>query len=214
MFEFAILKEEIGNIFHGPLNSSWMTFSYNISDSNLRKMPALEHPDNTTRCQTLDYEDDPWLYDLITKFKEITGFGVLVNTSFNGPDEPIIENYNQAIDWYLKKFDVDYLLIDNYLVERNNYFTEAIRDNKYRINNNIFILKKFNDGSLNLNDDLILSLNDISLIIKEEPLKRLFLFNQPLNFNDKLFDDKNSNLHFELYNLFIYKFFLINEVLS
>ncbi|WP_336021484.1 carbamoyltransferase C-terminal domain-containing protein, partial [Acinetobacter pittii] len=83
-----ILKEEIGNIFHGPLNSSWMTFSYNISDSNLRKMPALEHPDNTTRCQTLDYEDDPWLYDLITKFKEITGFGVLVNTSFNGPDEP------------------------------------------------------------------------------------------------------------------------------
>ncbi|MDW5308503.1 carbamoyltransferase C-terminal domain-containing protein, partial [Acinetobacter baumannii] len=71
-----ILKEEIGNIFHGPLNSSWMTFSYNISDSNLRKMPALEHPDNTTRCQTLDYEDDPWLYDLITKFKEITGFGV------------------------------------------------------------------------------------------------------------------------------------------
>ncbi|MBJ8469595.1 carbamoyltransferase, partial [Acinetobacter pittii] len=126
----------------------------------------------------------------------------------------IIENYNQAIDWYLKKFDVDYLLIDNYLVERNNYFTEAIRDNKYRINNNIFILKKFNDGSLNLNDDLILSLNDISLIIKEEPLKRLFLFNQPLNFNDKLFDDKNSNLHFELYNLFIYKFFLINEVLS
>ncbi len=113
-----------------------------------------------------------------------------------------------------KKIDVDYLLIDNYLVERNNYFTEAIRDNKYRINNNIFILKKFNDGSLNLNDDLILSLNDISLIIKEEPLKRLFLFNQPLNFNDKLFDDKNSNLHFELYNLFIYKFFLINEVLS
>ena len=95
-------KEEIGNIFHGPLNSSWMTFSYNISDSNLRKMPALEHPDNTTRCQTLDYEDDPWLYDLITKFKEMTGLGVLVNTSFNGPDEPIIENYNQAIDWYLK----------------------------------------------------------------------------------------------------------------
>lgn len=209
-----ILKEEIGNIFHGPLNSSWMTFSYNISDSNLRKMPALEHPDNTTRCQTLDYEDDPWLYDLITKFKEMTGLGVLVNTSFNGPDEPIIENYNQAIDWYLKKIDVDYLLIDNYLVERNNYFIEAIRDNKYRINNNIFILRKFNDGSHNLNDDLILSLNDISLIIKEEPLKRLFLFNQTLNFNDKLLDNKNSNLHFELYNLFIYKIFLINEVLS
>ncbi|WP_289305317.1 carbamoyltransferase C-terminal domain-containing protein, partial [Acinetobacter pittii] len=77
----------------------------------------------------LDYEDDPWLYDLIKKFKEITGFGVLVNTSFNGPDEPIIENYNQAIDWYLKKIDVDYLLIDNYLVERNNYFIEAIMDN-------------------------------------------------------------------------------------
>lgn len=32
----------------------------------------------------------------------MTGLGVLVNTSFNGPDEPIIENYNQAIDWYLK----------------------------------------------------------------------------------------------------------------
>ncbi|WP_228147925.1 hypothetical protein [Acinetobacter baumannii] len=78
-------------------------------------------------------------------------------------------------------------------------------DNKYRINNNIFILRKFNDGSLNLNDDLILSLNDISLIIKEEPLKRLFLLNQPLNFNDKLFDDKNSNLHFELYKALLHK---------
>jgi carbamoyltransferase len=46
-----------------------------------------------------------------------TGIPLLLNTSFNGPDEPIVETPSNAINTFLKR-NLDYLVLDNFLVSK------------------------------------------------------------------------------------------------
>ena len=49
-------------------------------------------------------------YDLIRAFKEVTGEGIIMNTSFNLAGEPLVETPQEAIrDFALKRFDALYL---------------------------------------------------------------------------------------------------------
>ncbi|MHB1169612.1 MAG: carbamoyltransferase family protein [Longimicrobiales bacterium] len=53
-------------------------------------IPAVTHVDHSARIQTVHHETNPRFHDLLTKFRELTGYGVLVNTSFNVRGEPIV----------------------------------------------------------------------------------------------------------------------------
>lgn len=53
-------------------------------------IPAVTHVDHSARIQTVHHETNPRFHDLLTKFREQTGYGVLVNTSFNVRGEPIV----------------------------------------------------------------------------------------------------------------------------
>jgi len=53
-------------------------------------LPAVTHVDYSARIQTVDAESNPPLHRLLSEFKALTGIGVLVNTSFNVRDEPIV----------------------------------------------------------------------------------------------------------------------------
>lgn len=54
------------------------------------EIPAVTHVDNTARIQTVDEVTNPTYHALLSRFKEITGCPVLVNTSFNVRGEPIV----------------------------------------------------------------------------------------------------------------------------
>ena len=81
--------------------------SYDLTEFMLRTIPikpewqkklcAVCHIDNTTRPQRLVREVNPELYDLIMAFYKKTGIPCLINTSFNGKGEPIIEKPEEAI---------------------------------------------------------------------------------------------------------------------
>jgi carbamoyltransferase len=53
-------------------------------------IPAVTHVDYSARVQTVDQERNPRLYQLLSEFYALTGCPVLVNTSFNIADEPIV----------------------------------------------------------------------------------------------------------------------------
>ena len=53
-------------------------------------LPAITHVDHSARVQTVHADTNPRFHDLITAFKARTGTGMLVNTSFNVRDEPIV----------------------------------------------------------------------------------------------------------------------------
>ena len=61
------------------------------------RVPAITHVDGTARLQTVGPDDDPLLRRLLQGFEAATGVPVLLNTSFNGKDEPIVETPQEAL---------------------------------------------------------------------------------------------------------------------
>jgi carbamoyltransferase len=67
--------------------AQWGIDRLNVPRSDL---PAITHVDYSARIQTVCRETNPHYYDLIAAFERLTGYGVLVNTSFNVRGEPIV----------------------------------------------------------------------------------------------------------------------------
>jgi carbamoyltransferase len=104
--------------FEGPANSYWMSFAHYIRLPHALNLPALQHPDGSTRCQCLNRNQDEWLDQLLEEFGKLTGYPILLNTSLNGPEEPILEQPFAAVHWFLMHRDVDALLLDEILITR------------------------------------------------------------------------------------------------
>ena len=67
--------------------------------SKMRSMfPAAAHLDGSARIQTVSSTDEPWLHALLSFIKRQTGFGIIVNTSFNVKGKPIINSIQTAFD--------------------------------------------------------------------------------------------------------------------
>jgi carbamoyltransferase len=71
--------------------------------------------DGTARPQVVFRETNPSYYDILTEYKKITGYSVLVNTSFNMHEEPIINTPEEAIKTF-QLGGLDILAIGNYIV--------------------------------------------------------------------------------------------------
>lgn len=73
------------------------------------KIPAVTHVDGSSRIQTVS-KSNSLFYKLVKKFFVRTGVPVVLNTSLNGPGEPIVETPTDALKLFVKiKFDVLYL---------------------------------------------------------------------------------------------------------
>ena len=114
-FAPAVLKQDLQKYFsNSPQVTPYMLFTANVKS---KKLPAITHVDNSSRVQTLNNKKNQ-LYKILTEFKKITGFPVLMNTSFNGPGEPIVETYEDAINFFMKS-KLDILYLDNFEVKKN-----------------------------------------------------------------------------------------------
>ena len=82
------------------------------------KIPAVTHIDNSARHQSVTETSNNKFYKLIKSFYNKTGVPVLLNTSFNGQKEPIVETPNDAI-LCLYETNLDHLVIGNFIIHRN-----------------------------------------------------------------------------------------------
>lgn len=99
--------------------TEFMLRTIKIRDEWQKKLSAVCHIDGTTRPQRLEREQNPELYNLIINFYKETGIPCLINTSFNGRNEPIIETPEQAIKFLKKKKYLDYVIFNSkYVVSR------------------------------------------------------------------------------------------------
>jgi predicted NodU family carbamoyl transferase len=94
-----------------------MSFCPTVKPEWRKKLAAITHVDNTARVQTVTREQNEWLYDLLTKFEEETGVGVLLNTSFNVDGKPILSTCKDAFT-ILEKTEMDCLIIENYYFKK------------------------------------------------------------------------------------------------
>ena len=82
----------------------------NVARSDI---PAVTHVDYSARIQTVDADTHPLYYRLICKFKEMTGYGLVVNTSFNVRGEPIVCTPADALRCFMSTA-MDELYIGHY----------------------------------------------------------------------------------------------------
>lgn len=82
-------------------------------------LPAITHVDFSSRLQTVNKETNPEYWKLIDNFRQITGVGVVVNTSFNVRGEPIVCNPADAFKCFMNT-EMDYLVIGNYLLNKKD----------------------------------------------------------------------------------------------
>ena len=80
-------------------------------------IPAVTHVDYSARIQTVSHRDNPRYHDLLTEFEKATGYGVVVNTSFNVRGEPIVCTPEDAYRCFMRT-EMDYLVLGPFLLDK------------------------------------------------------------------------------------------------
>jgi carbamoyltransferase len=82
-------------------------------------VPAITHVDYSARIQTVHKETNEKYWRLIQAFKELTGCGLIVNTSFNVRGEPIVCTPEHAYQCFMRT-EMDYLVLGDFLFTKTD----------------------------------------------------------------------------------------------
>lgn len=91
-------------------------------------LPSITHIDYSARIQTVHKETNPRYWELINAFKELTGYAVIVNTSFNVRGEPIVSTPNDSYRCFMRT-EMDYLVVGNYVFDKRQQPEWQEKDN-------------------------------------------------------------------------------------
>ena len=115
---YMLLVQPVSERRRKPLPKDYHSYSLKDKLYHLRSdMPAITHIDYSARIQTVHKETNPKYYELVKEFKNLTGYGVIVNTSFNVRGEPIICTPEDAYRCFMRT-EMDFLVVGNYIFEK------------------------------------------------------------------------------------------------
>ncbi len=117
-----VLAERVGEWFDCPddFRSPYMSFAIPVRPRLETRVPAIVHIDGTARVQTVHRELSPRVHQLLSRWHELTGVPMLVNTSFNDR-EPIVETPADALETFSRiAMDAVYFLDSHMLVSKAN----------------------------------------------------------------------------------------------
>ena len=134
-FAPSVLAEDVSDWFKLDESSPYMLIVADVQDDKRLEMtaeqkslfgieklnvprseiPSITHVDYSARVQTVHKETNPKYHQLITKFKELTGCSVLINTSFNVRGEPIVCTPEDAFRCFMGT-ELDVLVIDDLIL--------------------------------------------------------------------------------------------------
>ncbi len=136
-FAPIILKNKLNDWFNLKQDSPYMGIVSQIKDDKKIKVdnlhldglkdinvsrsvvPAITHVDYSSRIQTVDGKFNPEIYSLLLKFFEITNVPILVNTSFNLSNEPIVCTVTDAYKTFMTS-GLKLLVCGNFIIRKNN----------------------------------------------------------------------------------------------
>ena len=136
-FAPAVLREDVADWFELDTDSPYMLLVADVNKERRRRMtneeeqlfgidklnvarsdiPAVTHVDYSARVQTVHADTNPRFHALISRFKEKTGCGVLVNTSFNVRSEPIVCTPEDAFRCFMGN-EIELLVVGNCMLRK------------------------------------------------------------------------------------------------
>jgi len=90
-------------------------------------IPAITHVDYSARIQTVNRETSPRYYAIIKAFEEETGYGIIINTSFNVRGEPIVCTPEDSYRCFMRT-EMDYLVLGSLLLSKKDQPEWAEKD--------------------------------------------------------------------------------------
>ena len=117
-FAPSINVEHAGTYFENYSNehiaAEFMTVTYNVKEEMKEKIPAVVHIDGTARPQVVKADINPSYHRIIDEFYKLSGVPVVLNTSFNVHEQPIVCSPEDAIAGF-QEGKLDVLAIGNYI---------------------------------------------------------------------------------------------------
>jgi carbamoyltransferase len=108
---------------HGPAwfedfqPSPYMERTLRFRPEVVDRVPGVVHVDQTGRLQTVTAEENPRYHQLISRFHELTGVPILLNTSFNVMGKPIAHSVEDAISVFYTS-GIDLLVIEDHIIAK------------------------------------------------------------------------------------------------
>jgi carbamoyltransferase len=148
-FAPSVLRERVAHWFEIDMDSPYMLLVANVKPARCREMsadehalfgidklnvvrsdiPAVTHVDYSARIQTVHMETNPRYYALISRFEELTGCPVLINTSFNVRGEPIVCTPEDAFRCFMGS-EIEFLAVGNCILHKAKQNPEFAQDYK------------------------------------------------------------------------------------
>lgn len=113
----SVLAERHDEIFDLPHPSPFMLLAGQVRANWRNRLAAIVHVDGSARPQTVSRNTNWLYYELIQRFEQLTGLPVVLNTSFNHSDEPLVNSPEHAISTF-HRTGIDTLVIGNYIVRK------------------------------------------------------------------------------------------------
>lgn len=136
-FAPSVLEEELSDYYEISLNSPYMLLVSKMKKNFLEELPngyssfnymeklytkrskfqAVVHVDFSSRVQSVSEKTNPKFHKLLNEFKRISGYGILVNTSFNVRGEPIVCSIEDAYNCFMST-EMDFLVVENWIFDK------------------------------------------------------------------------------------------------
>ncbi len=119
-FGASVLENDFHTYFNAKCKQApFMTKVFDVKKEYQSLLKGVTHADGTCRVQTVNEQQNKKYFELMQAFKQITGTGVLLNTSFNLNHEPIVYSPRDAVaSFYASGLDI--LFIGNFIITKEN----------------------------------------------------------------------------------------------
>ncbi|WP_231619163.1 carbamoyltransferase family protein [Nonomuraea sp. SBT364] len=114
-----VLAEHARRLFDVDRPAPFMQYAADVRPPYRAALPEITHVDGTARLQTVEPDRTPFLYELLTRWHELTGCPVLISTSLNGPGDPLTETPEQSIAT-LRATNLHALAMPPYLIRKRD----------------------------------------------------------------------------------------------
>ena len=91
------MEEHASKWFKMHFTSPYMQYAVECLQPD--KIPSVVHKDGTSRVQTVNKEQHPGLYEVLSNWYSVTGIPILLNTSLNIKGQPLLNDNLDIIDW-------------------------------------------------------------------------------------------------------------------
>jgi len=115
-FAPSVTLEDAHNYFKNPYPTPYMNLTFDVTT---KKLPAITHVDGTARVQTVTREENEIYYKLIKKVGEKSGIPIVLNTSLNIMEQPMVCAPREALTVF-GATGMDILVLNNYVLTKES----------------------------------------------------------------------------------------------